>query len=187
MVAREAMDIVNHYLVRGVNDESDTESRDKLMWGATLAGIAFGNCGTHLPHAMSYGITHLMHNITTDGYPIESPFVPHGISVVVNAPAIFQYTAEATAERHMEGAQCLGADTSGATKEDAGEVLSKRLVQLMRDTRMPNGLSGVGFDASHVKALAESSIRQARAIANAPRDSNLVDIENMYNNALSYW
>ncbi|MCL4136045.1 UNVERIFIED_CONTAM: hypothetical protein GTU68_066057 [Idotea baltica] len=81
LIAREALDIVNHYLVRGVNDKDDSEARDKLMWGATLAGIAFGNCGTHLPHAMSYGITHLMHDITTKGYAIESPFVPHGISV----------------------------------------------------------------------------------------------------------
>ena len=187
MVAREALDIVNQFLVRGVNDNSDAYARDKLMWGATLAGIAFGNCGTHLPHAMSYGITHLMHDITTEGYPIESPFVPHGISVVVNAPAIFQYTAAATSERHMEGAHCLGADAKGASTSDAGEVLSKRLIELMRNTHMPNGLTGVGFSASHVKALAESSVRQARAIANAPRETNLVDIENMYNNALSYW
>lgn len=187
MVAREALGIVNQYLVRGVNDASDNEARSQLMWGATLAGIAFGNCGTHLPHAMSYGITHLMDNITTDGYKIDSPFIPHGISVVVNAPAIFNYTAQATAERHFEGAQCLGADDKGATPIDAGEVLSKRLIQLMKDTSMPNGLSGVGFDSSHVKALAASSIRQSRAIANAPRESNLVDLENMYNDAISYW
>jgi len=187
MVAREALDIVNHYLVRGVNDKSDSEARDKLMWGATLAGIAFGNCGTHLPHAMSYGITHLMSDITTEGYPIASPFVPHGISVVVNAPAIFNYTAQATQQRHMEAAQCLGADTKSATQDDAGEVLSNRLVELMRATHMPNGLTGVGFNETHIKALAESSVRQSRAIANAPRESNLVDIENMYSNALSYW
>ena len=57
----------------------------------------------------------------------------------------------------------------------------------MRNTQIPNGLNGVGFDQTHTKALAESSFRQQRAIANAPRDSNLVDIENMYNDALSYW
>lgn len=187
MVARQAMDIVGQYLVRGVNDATDTEARDQLMWGATLAGIAFGNSGTHLPHAMSYGVTHLMKDITTDGYDIASPFVPHGISVVVSAPAIFRYTAEATPLRHLEGAQYLLADTGGATPDDAGEVLAKRLIELMRDTHIPNGLNGVGFNASHVKALAASSVRQGRAIANAPRDSNLVDLENMYANALSYW
>lgn len=187
MVAREAMDIVGNYLVRGVNDASDTEARDQLMWGATLAGIAFGNSGTHLPHAMSYGVTHLMRDIVTDGYAIASPFVPHGISVVVNAPAIFRYTAEATPERHLEGATCLLADTQGATPADAGEVLANRMVELMKATHMPNGLTAIGFKAEHVADLAASSIRQGRAIANAPRESNRVDLENMYSNALQYW
>lgn len=187
IMARQALEIVGLYLERGVTDASDQQARDKLMWGATLAGIAFGNSGTHLPHAMSYGVTHLMHDITTEGYAIKTPFVPHGISVIVNAPAIFRYTAQATPERHMEGANYLQADANGATPDDAGEVLAKRLVQLMRATGMPNGLSGIGFDESQIPALANSSIRQGRAIANAPRDSNLVDLENMYRGALSYW
>ena len=185
--AVEALRIVGNYLERGVQDAADTQARDQLMWGATLAGIAFGNSGTHLPHAMSYGITHLMKDITTDGYAIKSPFIPHGISVIVNAPSIFRYTAQATPERHLQGAQYLQADAKGATPDDAGEVLAKRLIELMKATDMPNGISAVGFNESHIDALTRSSSRQARAIANAPRDSNLVDIENMYRGALSYW
>ncbi len=185
--AQKALEIAGQYLARGVADNTDTEARDNLMWGATLAGIAFGNSGTHLPHAMSYGVTHLMRDITTTDYPVATPFIPHGISVIVSAPAIFKYTAEGAPERHLEGAGFLGADAKGATRDDAGEVLSKRLIELMRDTHIPNGLSGVGFEKDHVKALAESSFRQQRAIANAPRESNLVDLENMYNSALSYW
>ena len=185
--AQKALEIAGDFLVRGVSDNTDREARDNLMWGATLAGIAFGNSGTHLPHAMSYGVTHLMNDITSKDYQVASPFVPHGISVVVSAPSIFNYTAAATPERHLEGAGFLGADAKGATNDEAGEVLSKRLIELMRNTQIPNGLNGVGFDQTHTKALAESSFRQQRAIANAPRDSNLVDIENMYNDALSYW
>lgn len=185
--AQKALEIAGKYLVRGVADSTDTEARDNLMWGATLAGIAFGNSGTHLPHAMSYGITHLMNDITTRDYQVETPFIPHGISVIVSAPSIFNYTAAATPERHLEGAGFLSADIKNASNDDAGEVLSKRLVELMRDTNIPNGLNGVGFQQSQVKSLAESSFRQQRAIANAPRESNLVDLENMYNGALSYW
>ena len=187
MVAREAMSIVGKYLERGVNDSDDTQARDQLMWGATLAGIAFGNSGTHLPHAMSYGVTHLMHDIVTDGYPVASPFIPHGISVIVTAPSIFKYTAEATPERHLQAAECLSADAKGATVDDAGEVVANRLIELMKATHMPNGLSAIGFGEQHINALATSSIRQGRAIANAPRDSNQVDLENMYRSALSHW
>ncbi|WP_299871611.1 hydroxyacid-oxoacid transhydrogenase [uncultured Cocleimonas sp.] len=187
LAATQALKIAGEYLVRGVTDASDHEARDQLMWGASLAGMAFGNSGTHLPHALSYGVTHLMHDITTEGYDVKSPFVPHGISVIVTAPATFRYTAEATPERHLEAAAFLQADQKGATTADAGEVVSKRIIELMRGTNIPNGLSGVGFAENDVTRLAESSIRQGRAIANAPRESNLVDLENIYRDAISYW
>jgi len=186
LAARKALEIAGEYLVRGVNDASDQEARDQLMWGASLAGMAFGNSGTHLPHAMSYGVTHLMREITTKGYAVESPFIPHGISVVVSAPAIFRYAAEGAPERHLEAAGYLSADLRDAGNDDAGEVVARRLISLMKQTAMPNGLNDLGFTAADVKALAASSIRQGRAIANAPRETNLQDMENIYTAALSY-
>ena len=186
LAARKALEIAGEYLERGVNNADDFEARDQLMWGASLAGMAFGNSGTHLGHALSYGVTHLMQDITTDGYVVKSPFVPHGVSVAVSAPAIFRYTAEAAPERHFEAAAYLQSDLSGASPEDSGEALATRLIELMRKTGVPNGLSGVGFGPEDVPALAESSSRQIRAIANSPRETNLVDIENIYSAAMSY-
>ena len=49
LAAREALQLVGRYLQRGVSDAGDHEARDQLMWAATLAGMAFGNSGTHLP------------------------------------------------------------------------------------------------------------------------------------------
>jgi len=186
LAARKALEIAGEYLDRGVNDADDLEARDQLMWGASLAGMAFGNSGTHLGHALSYGVTHLMQDITTDGYAVQSPFVPHGISVAVSAPAIFRYTAEAAPERHFEAAGYLQSDLKGAAAADSGEALATRLIELMRRTGVPNGLSGVGFAPADVPALAASSSRQKRAIANSPRETNLVDIENIYSAAMSY-
>ncbi|MDH3452070.1 MAG: iron-containing alcohol dehydrogenase, partial [Gammaproteobacteria bacterium] len=68
LAAREALELAGRYLQRGVADADDHEARDALMWAATLAGMAFGNCGTHLPHALSYGVTHLMRDIETPDY-----------------------------------------------------------------------------------------------------------------------
>ena len=186
LAAREALSIAGLYLERGVNDATDREARDQLMWGASLAGMAFGNSGTHLGHALSYGVTHLMHDITTEGYAVEAPFIPHGISVIVSAPSIFRYTAEAAPERHFEAAELLRADLQGAGADDSGEVLAARLIALMRKTGAPNGLQDVGFGPDQVAALAASSARQVRAIANSPRETNLVDLDNIYAAAMSY-
>ncbi len=187
LAAVKALEIAGEYLVRGVADASDHEARDQLMWGASLAGMAFGNSGTHLPHALSYGVTHLMKDITTDGYAIKTPFVPHGISVIVTAPATFRYTADAAPERHLEAAKFLNADYKGADFKDSGEIVANRIIELMKQTNMPNGLNGVGFDENDIQNLSNSSIRQTRAIGNSPRETNFVDIENIYKNALSYW
>ncbi len=187
LIASKAMQIASEYLIRGVNDRSDTEANDQLMWGATLAGMAFGNTGTHMAHALSYGITHLMSDITTPDYDVPSPFIPHGVSVMLMAPSVFRYTAAGAPQRHMEAASFLGADSKGATPEDAGEVVAKRLVELMRGSNAPNGLQASGFKESDTKSLAASAFRQQRAIANAPRESNLQDVENIFDAARSYW
>jgi alcohol dehydrogenase class IV len=61
-----------------------------------------------------------------------------------------------------------------------------RVIELMKNTGMPNGIGELGFAEADVKSLAASAVRQVRPIANAPRETNLQDIENIYTAALSY-
>jgi hydroxyacid-oxoacid transhydrogenase len=186
--ALEALKMVGKYLERGVADAGDVEARDKLMWGATLAGMAFGNCGTHLPHALSYGVSNLCKGYGAPQYPTDNGvFIPHGISVIVNSPSVFRWTAQAAPERHLQAARALGARVDDASLDDAGEVTAGRIIELMKATRVPNGLGGVGLSATDAGALADSAIRQGRAIANSPRDCSRDDIEGMYARAVAYW
>lgn len=185
--AREALRIAGQFLHRAVADASDREARDNLSWAATLAGMAFGNSGTHLPHALSYGVSHLVRDFRPKDYPGEGVFVPHGISVIVNSPSVFRFTASAAPERHLEAAQCLGADVSDVTPEDAGEVVAGRIIGLMQATGIPNGIGGVGLTRSDAGALAESVARQRRAIGNSPRDTSQQDIEKIFEHAVTYW
>ena len=188
--AREALKLVGRYLERGVADATDREARDSLMWAATLAGMAFGNCGTHLPHALSYGVSHLVRDYRAPDYEPgkgPGPFIPHGISVIVNSPSVFRWTAQAAPERHLEAAAALGAEVHGAAPEDAGEITAGRIIALMRGTGIPNGLGGVGFTGDDAGALADSAIRQGRAIGNSPRECGRDDVEGIYARALSYW
>ena len=55
---REALRILGTDLVAAV--QGDQAAREHVMWAATLAGIAFGNAGCHLPHGMSYAVSGLV-------------------------------------------------------------------------------------------------------------------------------
>src|SRR6478672_3860762 len=91
MVAFEALNLVGKYLVRAVNDPADQEARAEMMYAATLAGIAFGNAGCHLPHGMSYAVSGLVREYRAPHSPQHEPFVPHGMAVVLNAPAVYRF------------------------------------------------------------------------------------------------
>ena len=91
--ALQALRIVARYLVRAVDDPSDNEARAQMMLAASYAGVGFGNAGVHLPHGMSYPVSGNVRDFRAPGYPNDHPLVPHGISVILNAPAVFRFTA----------------------------------------------------------------------------------------------
>jgi hydroxyacid-oxoacid transhydrogenase len=184
---REALRLMGLYLERAVRDAQDAEAREQLMWAATLAGIAFGNAGVHAPHGMAYAVAGLVRDFRPAGYPAEAPMVPHGMSVILNAPAVFRFTAEASPERHLEAARWLGAEARGAGPAEAGEVLAGRLVQLMRAVGIPNGLSGVGYTAEDVEALTAGTLPQQRLLQNAPRPVDGAVLGRLFRAALRYW
>src|SRR5512140_487436 len=168
------------YLERAVNDASDTEARDQMMYAATLAGIAFGNSGVHVPHGMAYSVAGLVREFRPEGYPQDEPMVPHGMSVIVNAPSVFRFTASACPERHLHGAACLGAETKGATGEDAAEIIAGQLIKMMKATDIPNGVGGVGYLDADVPALTKGAWAQQRLMTNAPRDISQGDLGQLY-------
>jgi len=183
----EALRLAGRYLLRAVADRDDTEAREGMAWAASLAGIAFGNAGVHLPHAMSYAVSGLVRDFRMPGYPEEDPLVPHGVSVMVNAPAVVRHLAGTSPGRHLEAAAWLGAEVGGLGLEDAGEVLAARLVGMMRSAGLPNGVSGVGYGEADLPALAAGTTAQARLLANAPRAVSDEDLRVLFRVALRCW
>ncbi len=182
-----ALKLLGQYLERAVNDASDREARDQMMYAATLAGIAFGNSGVHVPHGMAYSVAGLVKDFKPEGYPQHEPMVPHGMSVIVNAPSVFRFTACACPERHIHGAACLGADVKGASNDDAGEIVAGQLIKMMKATGIPNGVGGVGYGEADVPALSKGAWAQQRLMTNAPRDISESDLGDLYRGAMRYW
>lgn len=186
--ALEAIRLGGRYLERAAADASDTEARDFLTFAATLAGMSFGNAGVHIPHAMSYAVAGLNHEYRAAGYDAAGHgMVPHGISVVVNAPAAFRFTADADPQRHLTAAAALGADIHQAGPDDAGAVLAGRLAEMMRATGIPNGLSDIGYTDADIPALVNSAWPQQRLLVQAPKPVTEADLADLFRAAMRYW
>ena len=185
--ALEAIRLGGRYLVRAVRDAEDTEARHALMFAASLAGMAFGNAGVHIPHAMSYSVAGMNHRFTAQGYEKDSPMVPHGISVVLNAPAAFRFTGPVAPQRHAEAARALAGSGGEAGANNPGEALAAALIAMMRETDLPNGLSALGYGSDDIPALVDGAFAQQRLLVLAPRPVGKDDLAALYRDAMRYW
>lgn len=109
------------------------------------------------------------------------------MSVILNAPAVFRWTAQANPKRHLWAAELLSADIRGANDDAAGEILAQTIIKIMKDTGMPNGLSAVGFTENDVEKLADGTLPQHRVTKLSPRPANKEDLMGLFKDAMQYW
>ena len=183
----EAIKLIGANLVEAVNGAGNPAVHESLLFAGMLAGIGFGNAGCHLPHGMSYAVAGLVRDFTAPGWPSNHPMVPHGISVIVNAPAVFRFTGPACPERHLIAAEAMGADAGGTDLADAGDLLADRVIEMMRRTGIPNGLRGVGYSEDDLEALTDRAFPQKRLLVNAPLEPDRDQLKDLFRDALSYW
>jgi hydroxyacid-oxoacid transhydrogenase len=185
--ASQAIKMISKNLVRVIEDPSNDEARGEVLLAATYAGIGFGNGGVHLAHGMSYPVSGMVREYVPEGYPPGSPLVPHGMAVVLNAPAVFRFTASATPELHLYAAKLMGKDVSGAKLEDAGEMLAGAVVELMQKVGMPNGLKAVGFTPEDVDKLVQGTLPQHRVTKLSPRPADAEDLKQLFLDSMVLW
>ena len=185
--ALQALRMVSQFLVRAYDDPSDDEARANMLLAAAYAGVGFGNAGVHLPHGMSYPVSGHVKSYRAPGYVSDHPLVPHGVSVILNAPAVFRFTAAANPQRHLEAAGALGVDVSSVSPSDAGKVLSDRLTWFMRRLDLPNGLRAIGYSTADIPALVEGTIPQHRVTRLSPRPAGPDELSALFEDAMQAW
>jgi hydroxyacid-oxoacid transhydrogenase len=183
----QAMRLVTRFLIRAVEDPTDDEARASMLLAASYAGIGFGNAGVHLPHGMSYPVSGRVQGYRAPGYAVDHPLVPHGISVILNAPAVFRFTASASSQRHLEAAEALGADVTRVRPDDAGEVLADRISWFMQRLKVPNGLSAIGYTMANIPALVEGTLPQHRVTKLSPRPAGPEELGRLFERAMVAW
>lgn len=182
-----AIEMVTQNLVRVLEAPEDDAARSAMLLAATFAGVGFGNAGVHLPHGMSYPISGLARDYVAEGYPAHHPMIPHGMSVILTAPAVFRFTAAANPERHLDAARLMGVNVSEARAEDAGDLLAGAIITLLRKTAMPNGLKAVGFGPEDVDQLVAGTLPQHRVTKLSPRAANADDLKQLFLDSMTLW
>src|SRR5262249_18738479 len=125
--------------------------------------------GVHIPRGLAYPIAGLVRDYVPSGYRTTHALVPHGVSVVVTAPATFRFTYATSPERHLRAAALMGVPTAGLSEREAREALPAALLGLMRDVGIPNGLTTLGYGEGDIPALVEGTLKQPRLLSGAPR------------------
>jgi alcohol dehydrogenase class IV len=180
----KALEHGGRFLRRAVADPDDVEARGMMMLSATMAGVGFGSAGVHIPHACAYPIAGLRHEHRPAGYPADHPFVPHGHSVIVTAPAAFAFTYAAMPDRHHQVAELL----LGAPLDDPGpSSLPDALRDLMRDVGAVRGLADLGYGDEDVPALVRGALKQQRLLAVAPREAGPEDLARILRASMANW
>ncbi len=183
--ARRAIQAVADHLLPALDDDADAQN--EMLLAATFAGIGFNNAGLHLPHGMSYAVSGHVKSYRAEGYPGDQPLIPHGMSVVLNAPAAFRFTGPANPARHLEAARLMGAPVDTDAPADAGEMLAAAVIDLMQKAGMPNGLRAVGYTEGDIDALVEGTLPQHRVTKLSPRPFTREDLVRMFRESLQLW
>jgi len=185
--SKEAIRIGAAHLVDAVNDPDNGHARGQMLLAATLAGIGFGNAGVHLPHALCYPISRLSKDYFPPDYPRDHSLVPHGMSVVLTAPEIFRWTADAAPRAHREAAILLGASPDEVDEQNAGDAIAERFTSMMKQIGMPNGLKGVGITDADLDALVAGTLPQQRLLVVSPKMPTEADIRQLFSDSMTLW
>jgi alcohol dehydrogenase class IV len=151
--ALAALKLIAPNLRRVYTDGTDREAREAVMFGATLAGIAFSNASVALVHGMSR--------------PLGAGFgVPHGLSNAMLLPTVTAFSLESARERYASCAAAMGLDD--------GDALVPWLRELNRDLAVP-GPEAWGITASDFECVLATMAEQALASGSPANNPRLAD------------
>ncbi|KZP17276.1 Dehydroquinate synthase-like protein, partial [Athelia psychrophila] len=171
------------YLPRIAKNRDDHEARRQMLLASSFAGIGFGNAGVHLCHGMSYPISGLNKKgpmYKHPGYLTDLPIIPHGISVALTGPAVFQFTAPSAPDRHREALAIFTSTNvtdpsiTSIPDREIGAHLYEAIARFLDGLGVPRGLKAIGYKSTDVDMLVQGTLPQRRVLDLAPGIGDVV-------------
>jgi alcohol dehydrogenase class IV len=171
VLAEKAISLIGAYLRRAVANGGDTEARDGMALGATLAGLAFSNVGVAAVHALEYpvgGATHCSHG---SGNGLLLPFV-------------MRFNLPARVKEFAHIARLLGEDVSELDEKAAADRAITAVEKLRQDIGIPLRLRDLGVRENQLRPFAEKAFGIKRILRVNPRPVTVEDLEGILTAAL---
>jgi len=130
-LAERAIALVGEFLERAVRDGTDQEARTGMALAATLAGIAFSNCGVALVHALEYPLGAALH-------------CSHGAGNGLLLPYVMRFNLPRRTAELARVAELLGADLRGMSPEEAAQQAIVEVERLKLRIGIPARIGELG-------------------------------------------
>lgn len=103
---------------------ADAVARERLMLGATAAGLAFGTAGTAAVHAVQYPVGALTHT-------------PHGAGVAVMLPYVMEFNRSHALSAMAEIADAMKIETAGLVEDEKASAAIDAVAGLFKSIGIP--------------------------------------------------
>lgn len=167
LLAERAIRLVGRHLVRSVEQLDSLPDREGMAFAATLAGLAFSNCGVALVHAMEYPVGGAVHCSHGEGNGLLLPFV-------------MQFTRRERVAEFASLAEFLGEDVAALTPEAAADRAIEAVVALKRRIGIPERLRDLGVTEAMLPEFAAKAYGIKRLMTTTPGQPSEADVLAIY-------
>jgi alcohol dehydrogenase class IV len=167
IVAERAIELVGRHLVTAVHEPENLQARSGMALAATLAGLAFSNCGVALVHAMEYPLGGILH-------------CSHGGGNGMLLPHVMQFNLPERVPQLARVAELLGEDVSGLASEEAAQRAVDAVHRLNRDIGVPRTIRDLGGSEDQLPLFAEKAFAVKRLMLMNGRHPEYEDVLDIY-------
>ncbi len=162
-IAEQAITLIGKNLVTVVNEPGNCAARDAMSLAATLAGIAFSNCGVALVHALEYPMGGSLH-------------CSHGAGNGLLLPHVMRFNLPTRVSAFARIAHLLGENTAGLTEHAAAELAITAVDRIREAIGVPGRIRDLGGREQQLAEFAEKAFQIKRLLSVNPRQASLDDL-----------
>jgi len=163
LLAEKAIELVGRYLVRAVERPEDEEAREQMALAASLAGLAFSNCGVALVHALEYPLGGALH-------------CSHGAGNALLLPYVMRCNLPLRTAAFARIAELLGESVAGGDTETAALLAISAVERLRERIGIPLRIRDLGGKREQLAEFAAKSFAIKRLMELNPRRASQADL-----------